>query len=73
MFQTLERYNPDGELLPSAPTDKTGPTDHELCRQPGRRSRPLTFIQEALFLAALFVIGVALQAFVLLNIAGVIE
>jgi hypothetical protein len=81
MFQTLERYSPDGELsdgrfewdLPSVPTDKSGPTDRDLGRRPVHRSRPLTVIQEVLFFVAAFLIGGVLQALVLLKFAGVIE
>jgi hypothetical protein len=81
MSQTLERYSPDSDLtdrrfewnLASAPAHQSGRTDRDLSRQPIRRSRPLTFIQEALFFAVVFVIGGVLQALVLLDIAGVIE
>lgn len=80
MFQTLERYSPDGEVtdrrfewnLPS-PTDKSGRTDRDLGRRPVHRSRPLTVIQEVLFFVAAFLIGGVLQALVLLKFAGVIE
>jgi hypothetical protein len=80
MSQTLERYHSDSEQvdrrfewnLPSVPMDESL-TDHKLSRRSVRRSRPLTLIQEALFFAAVFVIGGVLQALVFLDIAGVIE
>ena len=81
MSLTLELYSPDSDLIDrrlewnpvSAPSRKSGRTHRDLSRQSLRRSRPLTFIQEALFFAAVFVIGGVLQALVLLDIAGVIE
>jgi hypothetical protein len=80
MSQTLERYDPDSEQvdrrfewnLPPVLMDDDL-TDHKLSRRSVRRSRPLTFIQEALFFAAVFVIGGVLQALVFLDIACVIE
>lgn len=81
MFQILGRYGADSEHThrgfewnpPSIPVDESDPTDRELSDRSVRRSRPLTLIQEALFFAAVFVIGGALQALVLLNIASVVE
>jgi hypothetical protein len=81
MSRTLERYSPNSDFtdrrfqwnLASAAAHQSGRADRDLSRQPIRRSRPLTFIQEALFFAAVFVIGSVFQALVLLDIAGVIE
>jgi len=46
-------------------------------RRPGRmslrRARPLTRIQEVLFVGAAFVVGGVLQMYVILNIAGILE
>ena len=46
-------------------------------RRPGsmslRRARPLTRIQEVIFVAAAFVVGGVLQMLVILDISGILE
>ncbi len=49
------------------------PTNRRSGRKSLGRARPLTRIQEVIFVAAAFVVGGVLQIFVILNIGGILE
>ncbi len=49
------------------------PTNRRPGRMSLRRARPLTRIQEVLFIGAAFVVGAILQMYVILSIGGILE
>jgi len=53
--------------------NQNDPTDRKPGRASSRRSRPLTLVQEVLFVTTVFVVGGVLQLLLYLHVGGVLE